>query len=107
MTCCWKDQYIITNVSKVVQRVGCGAVVNHLPTDQQGQRVKQSVDGVSRLVDGHDDGSPVTGHSERTCWMKNRATTVYKKKNPKRMFNLVLYVCDYADFCWSDVPAGV
>lgn len=67
MMCCIKDLHIFTNVGKVVQSIGCRAVVNHFPTDQQGQSVKQSVDGVSWLVDGHYDGSPMTGHSDKIC----------------------------------------
>lgn len=58
-----KDQHIVTDVGKVVQSVGRWSVVNHFTTNQQGQSVKQSVDGVSRLVDGHYNRSPMTGHS--------------------------------------------
>lgn len=61
-----EDQHItITDVGKVVQSVGRWSVVNHFTTNQQGQSVKQSVDGVSRLVDGHYNRSPMTGHSEK------------------------------------------
>lgn len=67
MVCGIRDQHIITNVGKVVQSVGRWSVVNHFTTNQQGQSVKQSVDGVSRLVDGHYNRSPMTGHSENTC----------------------------------------
>lgn len=79
MTCCSKDLHIITDVGKVVQSIGCRAVVNHFPTDQQGQSVKQSVNGVSWLVDGHNDGSPVTGHSDKICWKGKRGNQYTQK----------------------------
>lgn len=42
-------------------------VVRHLfAVDQQGEVVEQTVDGVSRLVDGQDDGATVVGHPEET-----------------------------------------
>lgn len=34
--------------------------------DQQGEAVEQAVDGVSRLVDGQDDGATVVCHPEET-----------------------------------------
>lgn len=39
-------------------------MVNHVTTDQQRQRIKESVDGVPRLVDGQNDGFSIIGHSE-------------------------------------------
>lgn len=78
---CRKDLHIFTNVGKVVQSIGCRAVVNHFPTDQQGQSVKQSVDGVSWLVDGHYDGSPMTGHSDKICVGKAVVIKTHKKHN--------------------------
>lgn len=43
------------------------AVLNDLfAVDQQGEAVKQAVDGVSRLVDGQDDGATVSCHPGET-----------------------------------------
>lgn len=42
-------------------------VVRHLfAVDQQSEVVEQTVDGVSRLVDGQNDGATVVGHPEGT-----------------------------------------
>ena len=40
-------------------------MVDHLASHQQGQRVKQLVDGEAGLVDGHDDGPSLIGHSAK------------------------------------------
>lgn len=53
---------IVTNVGKIVQSICRRAVVNHFTADQQSQGVKQSVDGVPWLVDGHDYGPSMTRH---------------------------------------------
>lgn len=53
---------IITNVGEIVQSVWCRPMVNHFTADQQSEGVKQSVDGVPWLVDGHDYGSSLTCH---------------------------------------------
>lgn len=58
--------HIVTNVGEVVQSVWRWSMVHHFTTNQQSQSVKQSVDGVSWLVDGHDYRSSMTGHSEKT-----------------------------------------
>lgn len=55
-----------TNVGEVVQSVGRRPVVHHFTADQQSQGVKQSVDGVPWLVDGHDNGSALTRHPAHT-----------------------------------------
>lgn len=55
---------VVTDVGEVVQSIRRWSVVHHFATNQQGQSVKQSVDGVARLVDGHNYCSSVTGHSE-------------------------------------------
>ena len=41
-------------------------MVDHLASHQQGQGVKQLVDGEARLVNGHDDGPSLIGHSAKT-----------------------------------------
>lgn len=56
-------KWLITNACEVVQSIWCRSMVNHFATNKQCQSVKQSVDGVSWLVDGHDYGSSMTGHS--------------------------------------------
>ncbi len=40
--------------------------VDLFAVDQQGEAVEQAVDGVSRLVDGQDDGAAVVCHPEET-----------------------------------------
>lgn len=40
---------------------------------QQGEAVEKPVDGVPRLMNGHDDGASLTGHSE------NKHTTVLRQ----------------------------
>lgn len=57
---------IVTNVGEVVQSVWRRSVVHHFTINQQSQSVEQFVDRVSRLVDGHNYGPSVTGHSEKT-----------------------------------------
>lgn len=53
---------IVTNVGKIVQSIWRRAVVNHFTADEQSQGVKQSVDGVPWLVDGHDYGPSMIRH---------------------------------------------
>lgn len=57
---------IFTDVGEIVQSFWSWSVEHHFSTNQQGESVKQSVDGVTRLVDGQNDGSSVTGHSENS-----------------------------------------
>lgn len=55
---------VVTNVGEVVQSICSWSMVHHFSTNQQGQSVKQSVDGVARLVNGHNYGSSTADHSE-------------------------------------------
>ena len=63
---------MLTNVSKVVQSIRGRPIENLLPIDKQGETVKQSVDGISGLVYGHDDGSAMISHSGgNRVWLGN------------------------------------
>lgn len=75
--------HILTDVGKVVQRVGPWSMINNFTSDQQSHSVKQYVDGVPGLVDGHNDGSSTTGHSE-----KPHSKTYINNKYNKDSFSL-------------------
>lgn len=53
---------VLTDVTEVVESVLSGSVINLLAVHQQREAVKQTVDGVPRLMDGQDDGAPAGRH---------------------------------------------
>lgn len=78
-------------------------MVNHFTADQQSQGVKQSVDGVPWLVDGHDYGSSLTRHpvnmnQEASTYIKNVILQqVLSRLQWKIIFKFVQYMCIFAE----------
>lgn len=100
---------IVTNVGKIVQSIWRRPMENHFAADQQSQGVKQSVDGVPWLVDGHDYGSSLTRHpvnmnQESPKYIKvfycSRCYHVYDEKSFLNLCNLCEFLLKKYAVSW-------
>lgn len=83
-------------------------MVNHFTADQQSQGVKQSVDGVPWLVDGHDYGSSLTRHPVN---MNQEASTYIKMLFYSRCYHIYsgksfLNLCNICVFLLKKYPVS-
>ena len=63
----------LTNIGKKFQSFTARSMINHVTKRQQTQSIKQTEDGITRLVDRKDDGSSFSAQSTRT-WQDNYHT---------------------------------
>lgn len=73
---------------------------NHFTADQQSQGVKQSVDGVPWLVDGHDYGSSLTRHPVNMNQESSKYSILFYCSRCYRVYNgkTFLNLCNLYEF---------